>query len=61
MLFRSLGLLAEARAATSLDVLQALSPARGDDALRARIQAVVEGRREPKLASEFRRLFAARP
>jgi HEAT repeat protein len=56
-----LGLLAEARAPTSLEVLQALSPARGDDALRARIQAVVEGRREPKLASEFRRLFGAHP
>ena len=56
-----LGLLGEARPPASLDVLQALSPARGDDALRARIQAVVEERREPKLASEFRRLFAARP
>lgn len=55
-----LALLAESRGSTPLDVLQALSPARGDAALRALIQAVVEQRNEPRLRSEFRRLFAER-
>jgi hypothetical protein len=54
-------LLEEARSQASLDVLQALAGARGDDVRRARIQAIVEGRREPRLASEFRRLFETRP
>jgi HEAT repeat protein len=56
-----LGVLGEARAPTSLDALQALAPARGDERLRARVQAVVEERRDPKLASEFRRVFGAQP
>jgi len=55
-----LGLLEESRPPTSIDALQALLPARDNAPLRARIQAVVEGRREPRLSSEFRRLFGAR-
>lgn len=56
-----LALLLLARPPTSTDALQALSAARADDSLRARIQAVVDQRQEPRLFSEFRRLFGERP
>jgi HEAT repeat protein len=53
--------LRDARPPTSLEALQALTAAKSDDRLRARIESVVDSKREPRLLSEFRRLFGQRP
>jgi hypothetical protein len=55
-----LALLEEARGGAAVDALQALASARGHDGLRERARAIVEARDEPRLHSEFRRLFAER-
>lgn len=56
-----LALLEESRGATPVDALQALSVASGNEALRERVRRIVERRDEPRLHSEFRRLFAEQP
>jgi HEAT repeat protein len=56
-----LALLEEARGATAVDVLSALASARSDDRIQARVKSVVEGRNEPRLRAEHRRLFGAQP
>lgn len=56
-----LQVLEEARGPAALEALQALGAWRGDAALRARVEAAVATRRDPRLEAELRRLFPAVP